>query len=212
MIYIVPFDFCNLASISRYFNFNEIEFEYLDRQVTVDVNDDVIVIPGVGSFHEGMNFLRATQLAEKIRNHNSLGGRIVGICLGMQLMFDKSDESPGIKGLGLLHGKVKRLSNIIESVPRIGWDSVNIFRPSSSYSKFDNAYVNNDCKEMLSADFYFVHSYHCVPEEKTAISGTFLHGGDKCCASIERRSLYGFQFHPEKSGPLGYMVLDAIFL
>jgi len=210
MIYIVPFDFCNLASICRYFEFNKKEYEFLDKDLNLDTKRDVIVVPGVGSFSEGMSFLAKYQLIDKIRNHAAAGGRVIGICLGMQLMFDASEESPGSNGLGLLSGDVKKLSNIKEIVPRVGWDSINVVKDTISYSKFEASSDNNAIRQ-LPADLYFVHSYYCAPEDKNVVSGVFRHGDNQYCASIENDFLCGLQFHPEKSGPAGYKILDAIF-
>lgn len=211
MIYIVPFDFCNLASICRYFEFNNKEYKFLDKDVYLDPRNDVVVIPGVGSFREGMSFLANARLVDIIRNHASTAGCIIGICLGMQLMFDGSEESPGTNGLGLLRGDVKKLSNKKDNVPRIGWDSVNLLKDCISYSKFERS-SDHSCTGQLPADLYFVHSYYCVPEDKNVVSGVFEHGDNQYCASIESDFLYGLQFHPEKSGPAGYKILDAIFL
>lgn len=210
MIYIVPFDFCNLASICRYFDFSNKEYQFLNKNVSIDVGSDVIVVPGVGSFSEGMSFLAKFQLIDKIRNHASNGGRLIGICLGMQLMFNKSEESPGVNGLGLLSGDVKKLSNTKEIVPRVGWDNINVAKECISYSKFEASFDHN-AKIHFPADLYFVHSYYCVPEDKNVVSGLFKHGVNESCASVEKDFLYGFQFHPEKSGPAGYKILDAIF-
>ena len=211
MIYVVPFDFCNLASICRYFEFNNKEYKYLYKDEKLDIGNDVIVIPGVGSFRDGMGFLANARLVDKIRNYASAGGRVIGVCLGMQLMFERSEESPGIDGLGLLSGEVKKLSNKKENVPRIGWDCVNVAKDCISYSKFETSSGHN-CTRQLPADLYFVHSYYCVPKDKNVVSGTFQHGAVHCCASIESDFLCGLQFHPEKSGPFGYMVLDALLV
>jgi len=209
MIYIIPFDFCNLASICRYFEFNNKEYKFLYKDESIDIENDIIVIPGVGSFSEGMGFLVNARLVDIIQNFASAGGRIIGVCLGMQLMFDRSEESPGIDGLGLLRGEVKKLPNKKDKVPRIGWDSVNLAKDCLSYSEFKILSEHNYTKQ-LPADFYFVHSYYCVPKDKNVISGTFKHGNVDCCASIENELLYGLQFHPEKSGPSGYMILNAL--
>ncbi len=210
MIFIVPFDFCNLASICRYFESKNKEYAFLYNDTNLNVSDDVIIIPGVGSFCEGMNSLFLLKLDCKIRNYVSSGGRLVGICLGMQLMFEASEESPGIKGLGLIRGNVKKLPSVKEKVPRIGWDSILIREESVSYFQLVSSLIQDKANE-LQADFYFVHSYYCEPSDKQIISGSFKHGKDQYCASIESGSLFGLQYHPEKSGSVGYKVLDSIF-
>lgn len=210
MIYIVPFEFSNLANICRYFERNQTPYQLLNNNVDLVTEDHSIVIPGVGSFREGMSFLYTANLVDKIRGHAAQGGRVTGICLGMQLMFDGSDESQGVEGLGLLRGAVKKLSDKKGKVPRIGWDSVDFAKDSVTYSKFKGPSTQN-YTSILSPDLYFVHSYYCVPEIKTVVSGVFWHGSDQYCASVESNMLYGLQFHPEKSGPSGYKILDAIF-
>lgn len=211
MVYIIAFDFCNLGSIGRYFINSRCEYGFLDNDSKLVVGRDAILIPGVGSFGHGMAELMGDRLDEVIRYFAASGGTVVGICLGMQLMFDSSEESPGVQGLGLIAGDVALLPNEGASVPRIGWDTVYVRKSTVSYSRQKRIYQDTNLS-MVSSDFYFVHSYHCVPRDEKSSSAYFKHGGELFCASVEKNNIFGLQFHPEKSGPAGYGVLDAIFI
>jgi len=211
MVYIVPFDFCNIASVCRYFESRSIDYQFLSKENSPMVKVDWILIPGVGTFQEGMYSLQDQGLINIISNFVSHGGSVVGICLGMQLMFEISEESPGIKGLGLIKGVVKRLSSCQAKIPRVGWDAVYVKEIKQTYSLFTPISENIDLHP-IGPDFFYVHSFYCNPNYDKDISGWLKHGDSFYCASIESDNLYGMQFHPEKSGGTGYKALDAIFL
>ena len=155
---------------------------------------DVIILPGVGAFAMGMINLKQKKLDTYLCNH--LKNRpLIGICLGMQLLFSTGNEFETTKGLGLIEGEVVRFnSNSGVRVPNIGWDKL----------------INHDFDFIEDEKFYFVHSYHVRPEEKSVISSESNFGKETFISSIQKENIYGFQFHPEKSGNAGILFLKKI--
>ena len=169
-------------------------------QITADPGElaaaQAAVLPGVGAFGDAMGQLRARGLEEPIRQFVSSGKPFLGICLGLQILFEESEESPGVKGLGLLRGRVLRLPK--ESglkIPHIGWNSLSVGKPGGLFAGVEGEpYV------------YFVHSYYLRAEEDvvtaTAEYGTTIH------AAVQKGNLLACQFHPEKSGQVGLSLLE----
>jgi len=149
---------------------------------------ECIVFPGVGAFGAAMNALRP--VLPSLRKHISKGTPALGICLGMQIMFEGSEESPG-EGLGLFDGEVKRLKT--GRIPEMGWNDVT--------HKGDALF---ECIPE-KAQFYFANSFVCHPEEDVSVAMTEY--GEKFPSAIRKGNLYGVQFHPEKSGPAGLRLL-----
>ncbi len=153
---------------------------------------DALVVPGVGHFEAAMNALRQRGLDRAVREWIQADRPFLGICLGLQLLYDESEESPGVPGLGVLRGTVRRL--VAPKVPHMGWNTVSLSHPSRVLG----------AAEPFSA--YFVHSYVVDPAEEKDVVGTTVY--EKSFPSIvERRSLLATQFHPEKSGPAGVLML-----
>lgn len=148
-----------------------------------------IILPGVGSFGFLMENLRNRELIEPLKQAISSGKPFLGICLGMQALFEESEESPGIKGLGMLKGKVRRFT--MGKIPHIGWNMIIPAKPSS----------------LFSAGFaYFAHSYYPVPEDKEATTATTDYYGNFTSGIIDK-NIAAVQFHPEKSGEFGMELL-----
>jgi len=159
-----------------------------------------VVLPGVGAFDAAISELRASNLEGAIIEEIAMGKPFLGICLGLQLLFNESEEG-SLKGFGILPGKVKKfdfkppLSSRLK-VPQMGWNSIKIKKPAPYYEGIENGSM-----------MYFVHSYYAVPDDPSVIATTTEYGVD-FCSSIAKDNIFGVQFHIEKSGDLGLKVLD----
>ena len=158
------------------------------------VSAERLVFPGVGNFGSVMQVLSEKKLIEPLKTYLRSNRPFLGICLGLQVLFEESEEAPGVRGLGFIPGKVKRFVTEL-AVPHIGWNGVRVRKPSRI---FDG--LRGDEK------FYFVHSYHVVPKEDTDILTTTDYGVS-FVSSIQRGSIIASQFHPEKSGEAGLRIL-----
>ena len=195
MIAIIDYGAGNLQSVEK-----ALRHLGCQCQITADPGElaaaQAAVLPGVGAFGDAMGQLRARGLEEPIRQFVSSGKPFLGICLGLQILFEESEESPGVKGLGLLRGRVLRLPK--ESglkIPHIGWNSLSVGKPGGLFAGVEGGpYV------------YFVHSYYLRAEEDvvtaTAEYGTTIH------AAVQKGNLLACQFHPEKSGQVGLSLLE----
>jgi glutamine amidotransferase len=164
---------------------------------------DAIVVPGVGAFGDCARHLRATGLWEPLREWIASDRPYLGICLGYQLLFESSEETPGVEGLGVLPGAVRRFPagnpqnpTGALKVPHMGWNTLDIRQPD------DRLYASLPA----SPSVYFVHSYFPVPADSTIVSATCDYAGD-FAASVTRGALSAVQFHPEKSQVTGLAIL-----
>ncbi|MEM2282512.1 MAG: imidazole glycerol phosphate synthase subunit HisH [Candidatus Hadarchaeales archaeon] len=171
-------------------------FKYLGVEPTIvrspsKLNAERIVLPGVGSFGNGMKNLRpfVPKILEALRS----GTPFLGICLGLHILFEGSEESPGVKGLGLIKGRVVRMPTRLK-LPHMGWNSLKIEKECPLFEGLNDAYV------------YFVHSYHAEPEEDVVAATTQY--GCRVTAAVWKGNMYGTQFHPEKSGKVGLKMLE----
>lgn len=195
MIAIIDYDAGNIKSVEKAFQFLGEEV-ILTRDRNVILNADGIVLPGVGAFGDAMEKLHRYGLVAVI--HEAVEKKIpfLGICLGLQLIFERSDESPGVEGLGLLKGEILHIPE--ESglkIPHIGWNSLKFLGKGRLFGGLEE-----------SAYVYFVHSYYLKAEDEgivTAVTeyGTAIH------ASVEQGNLFACQFHPEKSSDTGLKIL-----
>jgi imidazole glycerol-phosphate synthase len=153
-----------------------------------------MIFPGVGNFISMIRILQDKNYFEPIKEYLNSGRPFLGICLGLQALFEGSEEAPGARGLGIFSGKVKRF-DIDLSVPHIGWNGINIKKPSRIFSGLTGM-------EKL----YFVHSYHVVPDERQVILTTTDYGIE-FVSSVQKGNIVATQFHPEKSGKTGLQIL-----
>lgn len=154
-----------------------------------------IILPGVGAFGDCMANLTKAGLVPVIKELLASGKPFLGICLGMQLLFEGSEEAPGVPGLGYFKGQVKYLSTSLK-VPHMGWNKLELRSPSPLLEDADGKYV------------YFVHSYHAEPADKSIITAVCDYGME-VTASIGQGNVQAFQFHPEKSSRAGLSLLKA---
>lgn len=154
-----------------------------------------IILPGVGAFGDCMKNLQVTGLVPELIKHIKSGKGFLGICLGMQLLFESSEESPGVAGLGIFKGAVKRLTTEYK-VPHMGWNRLKLKAASPLTAAADGSYV------------YFVHSFHAVPEDSNIITAVCDYGTE-ITAAVGRDNIQALQFHPEKSGEVGLKMLQA---
>lgn len=152
-----------------------------------------ILLPGVGAFGDCMANLEKSGLIPVIRECLASGKPFLGICLGMQLLFEGSDEAPGVPGLGFFKGQVKYLPTQLK-VPHMGWNKLELRSPSPLLAGAAGEYV------------YFVHSYHAEPADKSIITSVCDYGAE-LTASVGRENVQAFQFHPEKSSRVGMKLL-----
>ena len=198
MIGIVDYGVGNLFSLK-----SSIAMIGEEAVVTSDAGElekaDKIILPGVGAFGDAAAKLRASGLDREVIRLAESGKYIMGICLGMQLLFEKSYEYGEYDGLGLLKGNIRPIANVIPkdlSIPHIGWNSLDIKKTSQLYENVDNGeYV------------YFVHSYYAADCDE-CVTATADYGAP-LTASVEHENVFGCQFHPEKSGKTGMKILKA---
>jgi len=157
-----------------------------------------VIFPGQGAFGDCMESLNRLGLADPLREWIHADKPYFGICVGYQLLFSESEESPGTKGLGIIEGKVVRFTSTGIKIPHMGWNSVDLSFPDHPY-----------WKELGEAPyFYFVHSYYPVTPDSDAIAARCHYGNETFCASIQRGNLLATQFHPEKSQHAGLQLLE----
>lgn len=160
---------------------------------------DAVLLPGVGAFGKAMAALRDRGLVGPIRELASAGTPLLGICLGMQMLMDASDEFGDCAGLGLIPGGVRCLSSSKAKVPHVGWAAIECSE--------DAPILRN----MKNCPMYFVHSFHAVTTDPTHTIAVSRHGGESFAAVTGRGNIYGCQFHPERSGSTGLSLLTNFF-
>jgi len=181
-------------------------FLHLEAEVIIISDDscnysiDLLVIPGVGSFSDGMAGLKSNNLDKLIYRYILNGKFVLGICLGCQMLMSYSEEFGKVNGLGLIKGGVSRLPLSQDTVPHVGWKQLSSKRIYSS---------ETDGSTIINSDdwVYFVHSYHCIPILDDNIFSTVKHGNNNIAAVIVCENIIGLQFHPEKSGETGLNIL-----
>ena len=201
MIAIIDYGVGNLFSLKSSFAFINEEAVVTGDKKTIE-KCDRIILPGVGAFADAAMKLEASGLGEVVREQAEAGKPILGICLGMQLLFDKSYEYGEHRGLGLIKGSVKPIADAVDKdlkIPHIGWNSL-IF-PKDREKRPLYKYTGE-------GDFvYFVHSFYAADCDESVTALTEY--GAMLTASVQNKNVYGAQFHPEKSGNVGLGILKA---
>ncbi|MDF2924837.1 MAG: hisH [Paenibacillaceae bacterium] len=193
MIAIIDYGMGNLHSVSK-------AVERLGYEALVTADESVImsadgaILPGVGAFGDAMHFLRETGLKDVVLRYAATGKPLLGICLGMQLLFSSSEEHGEHEGLGLLPGGVVRLEGDFK-IPHMGWNRLTFRQASPLFHGLEEGHA------------YFVHSFHALPEREGDLLADTDYGGP-VTAIVGRDLIFGTQFHPEKSGALGMQLLD----
>lgn len=196
LIAIIDYDAGNIKSVEK-------ALDYLGQKIVVTKDGSVIkradkvILPGVGAFGDAMAKLKEYSLVEAIYDVIDMGKPFLGICLGLQLLFDCSEESEGIPGLGILHGKVLRFpEDKGYKIPQIGWNSLDIRKGATLFEGVPNqSYV------------YFVHSYYLKADDENIVAASTDYAAH-VHASVEKGNVFACQFHPEKSGEVGLKILS----
>ncbi len=190
---IIDYGFGNVRSVENAFNYIGYDDVKIFDDSSMAKNFDKLILPGVGAFQDAIFNLKQQKFDIAIKEHIEKDKKLLGICLGMQLFFDKSYENGIHNGLSILKGDIVKL-NIKEKVPHMGWNSLNIKEGFSMYTGIPSgAYV------------YFDHSYYLETEEDFVNGTTFY--GKEFQVSVEKGNIFGVQYHPEKSGEVGLNIL-----
>jgi len=195
MIAILDYDAGNIKSVEK-------AVEYLGQKAKITRDRDEIlasekvILPGVGSFGDAMSKLREYKLDQVIYDVVDQKIPFLGICLGLQLLYESSDETPGVTGLGLLRGTINKIPDCPgHKIPHMGWNSLDIKKNEALFKGIEgNPYV------------YFVHSYYLKAENEDEVAATTYYS-TLIHASVEKDNIYACQFHPEKSGTVGLKML-----
>jgi len=207
---LIDYGLGNLLSVRR-----GLEHCGADVTITSDVDQIIrserVVLPGVGAFANGMDYLIRLGIDDAIYELNQRSTPLLGICLGMQLLFSESEEFGLTKGLGLIAGRVVSIPSLsVEKnplkVPFIGWSGLH---PSENRVRWDETILR---ETPIGAEMYFVHSFMASPKSPDNRIADYLYGGNRISAVVSRENVIGCQFHPEKSGAYGLNVLKDFLL
>jgi glutamine amidotransferase len=202
LVGIIDLGINNLTSVQRAFS---VPLQPTDSLTVIEGDPkidrpDLIILPGLGKFGTGMEALRERKLIGKIKSWEEEGTKVVGICLGMQLLGSYSEESPGIEGLDLINSRIERLpDDQDERIPHTGWAETNSALDSQPFSAIQSV-----------GDFYFVHSYRMMPMNKEVVLARTPFGNTSFVSCVLSRHILGVQFHPEKSGEKGKRLIAEI--
>ncbi|MBP2031548.1 glutamine amidotransferase [Clostridium algifaecis] len=194
MISIIDYGAGNLKSVEK-----ALRYLNVDSKVTFDSDEinksDGVILPGVGAFPMAMESLKKRGLDKVILDIAKEDKPFLGICLGMQMLFDVGEEIEETKGLGIIKGRVREIYGDVK-IPHMGWNSLIINKRNKLFEGIpDSSYV------------YFVHSYYAEVENKEDLNAYSEYGNIDITAAVSRGNIYGLQFHPEKSGDLGLKIL-----
>lgn len=193
----------NVFNVSKAFEQFGCKVDIIDQPEGIK-DADYLVFPGVGAFGEGMRILEKQDLTGAILEFIKQGKPFLGICLGMQLLFTYSEEFGHHKGLSIVPGAVKKLVKQPDTkIPHIGWNSIEL-PPDRDYSLWRDT-ILKDIPERM--DMYFVHSFAAYPDDPGVWLCRTPYGDHWFCSFVRKDNVYGCQFHPEKSGPMGLRII-----
>lgn len=196
MIAVIDYDAGNIKSVEKALESLGAEV-VVTRDSEVLLSADKVILPGVGAFGDAMSRLEEYGLVSVIKQIVQKGTPFMGICLGLQLLFDSSEEAPGVKGLGILPGKIVRFSDEFGlKIPQIGWNALTFTRACPVFEGIEEG-----------AFVYFVHSYYLKAENEDDVIATCEYG-NHVHAAVNRGNVYACQFHPEKSSSVGLKILS----
>lgn len=201
-IVIVDYDVGNVRSILNAFEKTGIT-AILSRDKKEILSADGLILPGVGAFSHGMKNLNKYSLIGILKDYVKTKKPLLGICLGMQMLLDESEEFGSTKGLGLIPGKVIKLptqDKKNEKLPHVSWNEIKEKSISWDDTILKNIHINSD--------MYFVHSYIAVPRDEENILSTTIYSDYEFCSSLKKDNIYGCQFHPEKSAIFGLKIIE----
>lgn len=199
MITVIDYGMGNLKSVG-----NALKYLNIDYKITKNINDikqaKALILPGVGAFPKAIKNLRERELDLVIKKKSKDGVPILGICLGMQLLFDKSYEGGEFQGLSLIEGKVLKLQGNVK-IPQIAWNSL-------EFNKLSNYKDNPILKGINTGNFvYYVHSFYGQVKNGKNLIAYSDYGENKVAGIVQRDNIFGTQFHPEKSGEVGLRII-----
>lgn len=196
---IIDYSIGNVQSISNALSNYDAEVIITDNKDTI-LESDSLILPGVGAYQKAMLELKKRNLPKILNDFRNTGKPILGICLGMQLLFDTSEEFGVSKGLSFCSGEVVRFPKETKGkLPHVSWNSL-----IESSEGWDNTLLDGVTE---NDDFYFVHSFICQPKDTKEILAYSMYGEHKFCSVIKKDNIYGCQFHPEKSSKIGLKLL-----
>lgn len=197
MVAIIDYGMGNVASVQKALNFLNIK-NIITNEHDLIKKSSVIILPGVGSFAQGMENLNQRKLVKLLTDEVLISKKpFLGICLGMQLIMASGNEPYECKGLGWIEGEVKKLELLNLNIPHMGWNNIQVIN-NKYYDKLENS------------DFYFIHSYHVKISNVQDIAATVNYGFD-VVASVQKDNIFATQFHPEKSQAAGLSLLKTFF-
>jgi glutamine amidotransferase len=197
MVSIIDYGMGNVASVQKALNFLNVKSVITDEHSVIK-DSSIILLPGVGSFAQGMENLNERNLVNLLTEEVMIKQKpFLGICLGMQLIMENGNEPYECKGLGWIEGEVKKFELLDLNIPHMGWNNIKVFK---------NKYFNN----LDNSNFYFIHSYHVKTTNYQDVAATVNYGID-VVASVQKDNIFATQFHPEKSQAAGLSVLKTFF-
>jgi glutamine amidotransferase len=197
MVAVIDYGMGNVASVQKALDFLNIKSIITNDQILIK-DSSIILLPGVGSFAQGMKNLKELSLIDLLNEEVLIKQKpFLGICLGMQLIMEKGTEPYECDGLGWIEGEVNKFQFLDLKIPHMGWNNIQ---------------VSNDTyfKNITNNDFYFIHSYHVKTKNKEDIAATVKYGFD-VVASVQKDNIFATQFHPEKSQAAGLSLLKNFF-